>query len=109
MVKRIKRDFSGIGPLIENGNLISDPLGKANFLNKQFQSVFHPTNDPSNCPALGPSPFNPMPNFQISENRVLQLLKNVKIHKAPGPDGIVPRTLREYGDQLAEPLAFIFF
>ena len=42
MVKIIKSDSSGVGPLKENGNLISDPLGKANLLNKQFQSVFHP-------------------------------------------------------------------
>ena len=61
MVKRIKRDSSGVGPLKENGNLISDPLGKANLLNKQFQSVFHPPNDPSSLPTMGPSPFNPMP------------------------------------------------
>ena len=58
---------------------------------------------------MGPSPFNIMPNFQISENGVLnQLLKNLKIHEAPGPDGIVPGILRGYADQLAEPLAFIF-
>ena len=57
---------------------------------------------------MGPSPFNPMPNFQISENGVLKLLKNLKIHKAPGPDGIVPRILRDYADQLAEPLSYIF-
>ena len=111
MVKRIKtckRDSSGIGLLKENGNLISDPLGKANLLNKQFQSVFHLPNDLSNLPTIGPSPFNPMPNFQISENEVLKLLKNLKIHKAPGPDGIVPRILKDYADQLAEPLTFIF-
>ena len=49
-----------------------------------------------------------MPNFQIIENGVLKLLKNLKIHKAPGPDGIVPRILRDYADQLAEPLSYIF-
>ena len=49
-----------------------------------------------------------MPNFQISENGVLKLLKNLKIHKAPGPDGIAPRILRDYADQLAEPLSYIF-
>ena len=106
MVKRIKRDSSGVGPLKENGNLISDPLGKANPLNKQFQSVFHPPNDSSNLPTIGP--FNPMPNFQIIENGVLNILKNLKIHKAPGPDGIVPRILGDYADQLAEPLSYIF-
>ena len=57
---------------------------------------------------MGPGPFNHMPNFQISENGVLKLLKNLKIHEVPGPDGIVLRILRAYADQLAEPLAFIF-
>ena len=75
MIKRIKRDFSGVGPLKEKVNLISDPLGDENLLNKQFQSVFHPPNDPSNLPAIGPRTFNPMPNFQIGENRVLKLQK----------------------------------
>ena len=106
MVKSIKRDSSGVGPLKENGNLISDPLSKANLLNKQFQSVFHPPNDSSYLPTMGPSLFNPMANFQISENCVLKLLKNFKIHKAPGQDRIVPEYF--FADQLAAPLTFIF-
>ena len=93
MGKRIKRDSYDVGPLKENKKLISDPLGKANLPNKKFQSVIHPPNDPPNLPDIGPSLFNTMPTFQINENRVLKLLKNLKIYKASGPDRIVPRIL----------------
>ena len=39
---------------------------------------------------------------------VTKLLNTFKIHKAAGPDGIVPRILSEFSEQLAPPLTFIF-
>ena len=39
-IKAHKRDRSGTAPLKENGTLISDAKGKANILNRQYQSVF---------------------------------------------------------------------
>ena len=39
MVKRIKKDFTGVGPLKVDGRLIFDSKEKANVLNEQFKSV----------------------------------------------------------------------
>ena len=44
MVKRIKKDSSGVGPLKVDGKLISDSKEKANVLNDQFKSVFNEKN-----------------------------------------------------------------
>ena len=107
MVKRVKRDSSGVGPLKVNGELITDPQGKANALNHQFQSVFNPITQ-TDLPDMGASPFDSIHKYQISVPGVAKLLKNLKIHKAPGPDGLVPRLLNEFADQLAAPLSYIF-
>ena len=40
MIKAIKRYFSGVSHLKENGKLLTEPSEKANALNRQFQSVF---------------------------------------------------------------------
>ena len=39
---------------------------------------------------------------------VTKLLKSLNIHKAAGPDGIVPRLLFKFSEQLALPLTFLF-
>ena len=107
MVKRIKKDSPGVGPLKVDGRLISDSKEKANVLNEQFKSVFNEkiTND---LPDMGHSPFGPMHNFNITVPGITELLKTLKIHKAAGSDGIVPRLLSELSDQLAPPLTIIF-
>ena len=107
MVKRSKKDSSGVGPLKVDGKLIYDSKEKANVLNDQFKSVFNEkiTND---SPDMGHSPFGPMESFIITVPGVTKLLKSLKIYKAAGPDGIVPRLLFEFSEQLAPPLTFIF-
>ena len=57
---------------------------------------------------MGHSPFGPMESFIITVPGVTKLLKSRKIHKAAGPDSIVPRLLFEFSEQLAPPLTSIF-
>ena len=90
LVKRIKRDSSGVGPLKIDGKLVSDSKEKANALNHQFQSVFNAKTQ-TEISDMGPSPFDPMQDYHISAPGVTKLLTNLKIYKAPGPDGIAPR------------------
>jgi len=49
-----------------------------------------------------------MSNIQINTPRVLKLLKNLNPGKAPGPDSLSPRVLKELSTILANPLAHIF-
>jgi hypothetical protein len=63
--------------------------------------------DHTNIPHKGPSPYSAMQNITITENGVYKLLRNIKPHKATGPDNIHLYTpfsvivifcIAEYGD-----------
>lgn len=49
-----------------------------------------------------------MEDITITEPGVLKLLQTLKIHKAPGPDGISPRVLKELAPSIAPMLTMIF-
>jgi len=49
-----------------------------------------------------------MSNIQINTPGVLKLLKNLNPGKAPSPDSLSPRVLKELNTVLANPLAHIF-
>ena len=106
LVKRLKKDSSSCSPLKADGKLINDTYGKAEALNEQSQSVFNPTTH-STLPDMGPSSFPSVKNVKFSVVGILKLLQDMKIHKAPGPDKIVPRLLHEFAHILAEPLVEI--
>ena len=81
-----------VTPLKENGELVQQPLDKANVLNRQFKYAFSPiTTEP--LPDIGESPYPQMQNITVTVPGVEQLLLNLKPHKAAGPDAILPRTL----------------
>ena len=86
-VKSLKNDAFGINTLRENGILKTDTLDKANIFNRQFQSAFTRESD-DEIPSKGTSPFTPMGEITVDPNGILKLLNNLKIHKAPGPDGL---------------------
>ena len=58
--------------------------------------------------AKGASPFTPMGEITVDPNGVLKLLNNLKIHKAPGPDGLSARVLKECSSEIAPILALIY-
>ena len=80
-VKSLKKDASGITSLRENGILKTDTVDKANICNKQFQSV-----------------------FGSNHSGVLKLLNGLMVHKAPGPDGLSTRVLKECSSEISPNL-----
>ncbi|KFZ47632.1 hypothetical protein N321_00890, partial [Antrostomus carolinensis] len=44
----------------------------------------------------------------VGEDQVREHLRNLKVHKAMGPNGMHPRVLREVADEVAKPLCIIF-
>ena len=64
--------------------------------------------DHTNIPHKGPSPYSAMQNITITENRVYKLLRNIKPHKAKGPDNIQARNLKELALELTPDITFLF-
>ena len=89
-VKSLKKYATGINTLKENGILKTDTLDKANICNRQFTSE---SND--EIPSKGTSPFTAMGEITVDPKGVIKLLNNLNIHKAPGPDGLSARVLKE--------------
>ena len=85
----------------------TDTLDKANICNRQFQSAFTRETD-DEIPSKGTSPFTPTGEITVDSNRVLKLLNNLKIHKAPGPDGLSARVLKICSSEIAPILALIY-
>ena len=106
-VKSLKKDAFGITSLRENGILKTDTVDKANICDKQFQSAFTSETDPE-IPSKGTSPFTAMGEITVDPKGVLKLLNGLKVHKAPGPDGLSARVLKECSSEIAPILAYIY-
>ena len=102
-------DNNGVAPLKgADGLTYSDKLIRANLLNQQFSSVFNQNEDTNSIKDKGPSPYTAMPNINITIPGVYKLLKNLKIHKATGPDSIPTRLLKTVASQIAPTLTTFF-
>ena len=52
--------------------------------------------------------LNPLKDVNIEERSIIMLLKDLKVDKAMGPDGLCPRILHETREQIAEPIKMLF-
>ena len=77
------------------------------FLNDQFQSVFTDTNFTPTVPREG-NTFSHIPPTNITTEGVLQLLQELDLHKASGPDGIPSKFLKETSVSIAPSLTLIY-
>jgi len=106
-IKSKRNDSSGVSPLRKQGLTHSDPKLKAEILNDQFSSVFT-REDLSSMP---PTPTTKAPTIQdinINTEGVAKLLSKLSPYKAPGPDKIPPRVLKEAANELAPAIALLF-
>ena len=55
-----------------------------------------------------PSPYTDMADINVIESGVHNLLKSLSAHKAPGPDQISPRVLKEMANVIAPIPTAIF-
>ena len=106
-VKDKKCESSGVAPRKKDGITHYDASTKSEILNGQFLSAFT-MEDASTFPDLGTSNFPNAPEIKVHPNRVRKLLKNLKPHKATGPDDISPRFLKEMAETLTPILTLIF-
>ena len=107
-VKSKGQEFTGVTPLKnKDGFLQSNTQSRANILNEQFKSVFT-EEDLTNIPDKGTSTTPSMPEIKVDWKGVHKLLKNLKTHKATGPDSIPAFILKAAADELAPSLAILF-
>ena len=99
----------GMGDLRdENGEQISDNIGKADLLNNFFSSTFT-TEDLNSIPSGEQKCFTSfVSDIEISESEVKKLLQNLDPAKSPGVDNIHPRILKEAAENLSFPLTHLF-
>jgi hypothetical protein len=83
-IKSRKQDTMGIGTLKNNGVLAENAEQKAEMLKNQFTSVFT-TENTTNMPSKGNSPFKPMKDIKISEKGVGKELNRLNPCKATAP------------------------
>ncbi|XP_035699721.1 uncharacterized protein LOC118432292 [Branchiostoma floridae] len=88
------------------GNVTADSLFIANHINQQFAAVAQgrPCLDPTLLPAYMPCRAPPPEVFPWD---VYNILRKLKVGKAPGPDQLSSRVLREFACEFSTPLADI--
>ncbi len=98
-IKRIRKDYTGVGTLKKNRQSFTDPKQKANVLNGQFESVFT-RETPLKPDMITPqSHFQPMEDIDITKTGVRTMLERLKVDKA---DEIRPCVLKELADVMTD-------
>jgi hypothetical protein len=97
----------GIVSLKKDGLLFCNSRNKANILNQQFSFVYI-QEDKSYLPKLERSTTSNISSIKVNQNGVAKILRNIKSHKASGPDNIPGRLLKEDADELAPGLIHLF-
>ena len=110
LAKNVSKNFcnSNFPPLFRpDGSIANSPTEKATLFGSQFSA--NSTLDDSD--ALEPSNLplsRPMSMPIVSQRKVRRVLRSLNTNKASGPDGIPPRFLKEFADELAPVLCRLF-
>ena len=93
--------------LKENGHNVDDNLTKCEIFNQYFASVFNPSSNLDHTLTNVPIETS-TENIIITLNDVLNAISKLKANKSPGPDGILPRVLKEVKDQISPIFVYLF-
>ena len=106
-IKSKKHDHTGVGPLVHNGTMYTDPQDKADLMAKYFPSVFT-TENTDNIPTLSNDPLPDMPPIQVYPQGIQHLLNNLDATNSGGPDKLPARFLKEVAAEVAPALSIIY-
>ena len=101
-----------MGPLGNStGRVVRDESDMAGLLNRYFSSTF--TQEQSGELPIAESSYQGgeeglLQKIQVGVEEVKEQLGNLRVDKAPGPDNMQPRVLREVAEQVSEMLTDIF-
>ena len=102
-----------VGPLRDTSNqLVSDNEVMCEILNEYFGSVFTSEDDINALPEVkhifDKDSNHMLSKIELTQDIIASKLSKLKINKAPGVDGIVPRFLVENAEVLSIPLLCIY-
>ncbi|GAB0206304.1 hypothetical protein GRJ2_003096000 [Grus japonensis] len=108
-VRDKRRTRENVGPLWnETGDLVTQDMEKAEVLNDFFASVFTGKCSSHTAQVTEGRDWENEESPTVGEDQVRDYLRNLKVHKAMGPDELQLRVLRELVDEVARPLSIIF-
>ena len=107
-IKSKQKICPSIGPLEKSdGSLTVDDEETAEALNQFFESTFT-REDSSNIPVSTSVSEDSICDIDITESLVLQKLLELKVNKAPGPDGLHSYVLKACASTLSLPLTILY-
>eukprot|EP00061_Rhincodon_typus_P006250 g26696.t1 len=104
--KRMARVRVGLIRVI-GGNLCVESEETEEVLNEYFASVFTSETDFVVCKDIVKQ-ADVIEQVVVKKEDVIEILKNLRIDKSPGPDRMYPRLLQEAREKFAAPLVMIF-
>ena len=107
-IKSKRSNRQSVGPLSDDGTLLTDDEKQAEVLNAYFTSVFT-KEDLNDLPSMDPMyDGESLQTTPFSAEKVKEKIENLRSSAAPGPDGICPRVLQGVVDVISAPLAAIY-
>ena len=97
-----------IPPVLVNVELISDFKQKANLFNNYFASQCTPIKNGSKLPNFNYKNDKILTSFDIKDDDILLIIKNLNVDKSYGWDQLSIRMIKTCGDSITSPLKLIF-
>ena len=89
-----------IPPVLANGDLVSDFERKANLYNNYFAFQCTPIKNSSKLPNFSYKIEKILTSFDIKDDDILSVIKNLDMDKAHGWDQLSIRMIKTFGDAL---------
>ena len=98
-----------LGPIVtDDGTLVSDNLAIATKFNEYFSSVFTVEDDNLPPPVIVYDGAAPLEIISCTEAEVAAKVEAINPYRAAGPDGFLPRVLKEVAKEIAPHLREVF-
>ena len=107
-ILNLNKTSTNIPTLILNDETAEDDYQKSNMLNNYFASQSHINDDNKTLPAPTQIQHEELAHIDITQQDVIDVLSNLNVTKACGPDLISPRLLKEGASVISKPLSMIF-
>ena len=95
-------------PLLVVGKIITNCQEKVKLFNDYFLLQCKPINNKSVLPDFNPVTEKRLYNIKINSKQISDIIKNLNVSKAHGPDEISGRMIEICGENITLPLSIIF-